>query len=193
MKYLVVDYNTYRSCKYRRVEIQAADYLREIVVFERLLSSEERRGAFYNVAERYHEALKRQGVDDYQRYLKLRKIETVDDFYSYFYNFLTRYRRMSAKERVQEAYLSKKMRYNKKELTVLKKATKATCRSICDISARLETTDAALVMREFCKELDKKTGGVSAFVRTHNIESTSELLTLIRIVVKYRENLKDII
>ena len=183
---LKVDYSTYRSWNYRRREIPNDVYLREIVIFERLLSSEERIGAFYKVARRYHEALAGHGMDTYQRYLKLRKIETVDEFYSHLHDFLSRYHSVTKKERAQERYEEMKKKGPLtllQQVAILKKINKATRQAIYDISVRLNSTDAILVMREFCDYLDTRSGGVSNFIKQHNIQSTSEFLALIQCVI----------
>ena len=187
---LFVDYSTYRTWNYRKHEIPNEIYLREVVIFERLLSKIDREGEFLNIAERYHEALVSYGVDTYKRYLKLRKIDTVDEFYSYLYCFLLKYNEKTAMKRHQERYNF--MQKQKKELTInqqealLKTIARGTRDMICDIAKQIKSTDALAVTREFCEYLENKhPGGVSVFFRSHNIKSTSELVKLVKCVIDH--------
>lgn len=192
-QHLVVDYSTYRSWKYRRREIPADIYLNEVAIFERALTKAQRQMSFYKIVKAYHQSLMKMEMSDYLRYLKRRKIEKVDDFYSHLRVFLTRYRQMSVKERISEAYIFNKKKNANREESALQKATKTMCRSIYDISVQLDSNDAIIVMREFCKELDAKPGGVAAYLKIHNIRSTIELLALVRFVIESGEDVEDII
>ena len=187
---LFVDYSTFQTWNYRKPEISNEIYLREVVIFERLLSKVDREGELLNIAERYHEALVSHGVDTYKRYLKLRKIDTVDEFYSYLYCFLQKYHGKTAMKRHQERY--EFMQKQKKELTInqqealLKTIARSTRDMICDIAKRIQSTNALVVTREFCEYLENKhPGGVSVFFRSHNIKSTSELVELVKCVIDH--------
>lgn len=182
---LVITYHTYRSWKYRRRDIPADVYLNDLVLFERALTKEQREEPFYTVAKRYHRWLAELETRDYLRYLKRRRIESVDDFYSHLHVFLSRYRGYH-----QEAGVVKPVEEVDLK-SILEKTTKALRKDIYDTMKDIGSTNQALVMREFCNRVEKKAGGLSFALRSHNITSTKELYMIVKYVVEHPEEFED--
>ena len=182
---LAITYNTYRSWKYRRRDIPADVYLNDLVLFERALTKEERQASFYTIAKMYHRELEKLEMWEYLRYLKRRRIETADDFYSHLHVFLSRYRgyhqEAGAVKSVEEVDLK----------SILEKTTKALRKDIYDTMKGIGSTNQALVMREFCNRVEKKAGGLSFALRSHNITSTKELYMIVKYVVEHPEEFED--
>ncbi len=182
---LAITYHTYRSWKYRRREIQADVYLNELVLFERALTKEQGEEPFYTIAKMYHRELEKLEMWEYLRYLKRRRIETADDFYSHLHDFLSRYRgyhkEAGMMKQVEEVCLK----------SLLEKTTKALRKDIYDTMKDIGSTNQALVMREFCNRVEKKAGGLSFALRSHNITSTKELYMIVKYVVEHPEEFED--
>lgn len=186
---LTINYSTFETWKYRKRDIPNDLYLNDLVTFERSLPRLQRIGEFCEIAMNYHHALMGYGLEYYRHYLKRRKIEDVNDFFSYFYLFLTKYNGSSKEEmvnhRIEQKRLDNKMKHPNRQALVREKTTIAIRRMIFKVMHEFDTTDASLIMRKFFDEIEKKntfTGCVSGFCRTHHIKSIGEFLAIIEFI-----------
>lgn len=186
MEKLTINYDTFQRWKYRKVNIDYKTYLQEIVAVERCVPQLTREsGSLYKVAKAYHKCLEALENDAYFKYLKKRKIHTIDDFYSYLHAFYTRYRESDfGRENKLDVFNMKKTKKKVDESNILAKTSRPFRRLIYRQMMQLDTVDPALIMRKTMEVIDQDPRNL---LYENKIITTSDFLRVIEYVINHTD------
>lgn len=186
MEKLTINYDTFQRWKYRKVNIDYKTYLQEIVAVERCVPQLTREsGSLYKVAKAYHKRLEALENDAYFKYLKKRKIHTIDDFYSYLHAFYTRYRESDfGRENKLDVFMMKNTKKKVDESNILAKTSRPFRRLIYRQMMQLDTVDPALIMRKTMEVIDQDPRNL---LYENKIITTSDFLRVIEYVINHTD------
>lgn len=186
MEKLTINYDTFQRWKYRKVNIDYKTYLQEIVAVERCVPQLTREsGSLYKVAKAYHKRLEALENDAYFKYLKKRKIHTIDDFYSYLHAFYTRYRESDfGRENKLDVFMMKNTKKKVDESNILAKTSRPFRRLIYRQMMQLDTVDPALIMRKTMEVIDQDP---RKLLYENKIITTSDFLRVIEYVINHTD------
>ena len=186
MEKLTINYDTFQRWKYRKVNIDYKTYLQEIVAVERCVPQLTREsGSLYKVAKAYHKRLEALENDAYFKYLKKRKIHTIDDFYSYLHAFYTRYRESDfGRENKLDVFNMKNTKKKVDESNILAKTSRPFRRLIYRQMMQLDTVDPALIMRKTMEVIDQDPRNL---LYENKIITTSDFLRVIEYVINHTD------
>lgn len=186
MEKLTINYDTFQRWKYRKVNIDYKTYLQEIVAVERCVPQLTREsGSLYKVAKAYHKRLEALENDAYFKYLKKRKIHTIDDFYSYLHAFYTRYRESDfGRENKLDVFFMKNTKKKVDESNILAKTSRPFRRLIYRQMMQLDTVDPALIMRKTMEVIDQDPRNL---LYENKIITTSDFLRVIEYVINHTD------